>query len=88
MFIAVDFFPRRADHDGNLRTIHHRFVWQVSSPGGAGLDDLETNRAGVDAATEIKATLTAVGIPIGPNDTTTAGHAIAAGAGTGTGRLG
>ena len=34
----------------------------------------------VDATTEIKAALAAIGTPIGPNDSAIAGHAIAAGA--------
>nr|WP_233527581.1 type II toxin-antitoxin system VapC family toxin [Serratia sp. PAMC26656] len=41
---------------------------------------LPWDRAAVDATTEIKATLAAVGTPISPNDTAIAGHAIAAGA--------
>ncbi len=38
---------------------------------------LAWDRAEVDATTEVKATLSAAGIPIGPNDTAIAGHAIA-----------
>lgn len=38
---------------------------------------LPWDRNAVDATTEIKATLTAAGTPIGPNDTAIAGHAIA-----------
>lgn len=41
---------------------------------------LPWDRAAVDATTEIKTALAAVGTPIGPNDTAIAGHAIAAGA--------
>lgn len=41
---------------------------------------LPWDRAAVDATTEIKAALTAIGTPIGPNDTAIAGHAIAVGA--------
>jgi len=37
------------------------------------------DRAAVDATAVIKATLSAAGTPIGPNDTAIAGHAIAAG---------
>lgn len=39
---------------------------------------LPWDRAAVDATTEVKATLTAAGTPIGPNDTAIAGHAVAA----------
>jgi tRNA(fMet)-specific endonuclease VapC len=39
---------------------------------------LAWDRAAVDATTEVKATLSATGTPIGPNDTAIAGHAIAA----------
>jgi tRNA(fMet)-specific endonuclease VapC len=38
------------------------------------------DRAAVDETAELKASLTAAGTPIGPNDTAIAGHAIAAGA--------
>lgn len=41
---------------------------------------LPSDRAAVDATTEVKAALAAGGTPIGPNDTAIAGHAIAAGA--------
>ncbi|MHA8116099.1 type II toxin-antitoxin system VapC family toxin [Kosakonia cowanii] len=41
---------------------------------------LAWDRAAVDATTEIKVALAAVGTPIGPNDTAIAGHAIATGA--------
>lgn len=39
---------------------------------------LAWDRHAVDATTEIKRALTAIGKPIGPNDTAIAGHAIAA----------
>lgn len=39
---------------------------------------LPWDRTAVDATTEVKATLTAAGTPIGPNDTAIAGHAVAA----------
>lgn len=39
-----------------------------------------SNRAAVDATTDIKSVLATAGRPIGPNDATIAGHAIAAGA--------
>ena len=39
---------------------------------------LAWDRNAVDATTEIKTALTAIGKPIGPNDTAIAGHAIAA----------
>lgn len=41
---------------------------------------LPWDKTAVDATTVIKAALAAAGIPIGPNDTAIAGHAIAAGA--------
>ena len=41
---------------------------------------LPWDRAAVDATTEVKMALRLAGTPIGPNDTTIAGHAIAAGA--------
>lgn len=41
---------------------------------------LPWDKAAVDATTEIKAVMAAAGTPIGPNDTTIAGHAVAAGA--------
>ena len=41
---------------------------------------LPWDRAAVDATTEIKMARAAARIPIGPNDTAIAGHAIAAGA--------
>lgn len=41
---------------------------------------LPWDRAAVDATTEIKLALRLAGMPIGPNDTAIAGHAIAAGA--------
>ena len=39
---------------------------------------LPWDRAAVDATTEVKATLTAAGTPLDPNDTAIAGHAVAA----------
>ncbi|WP_395314139.1 PIN domain-containing protein (plasmid) [Enterobacter hormaechei subsp. xiangfangensis] len=41
---------------------------------------LPWDRAAVDATTEIRVALRMAGMPIGPNDTAIAGHAIAAGA--------
>ncbi|BEN52645.1 type II toxin-antitoxin system VapC family toxin [Klebsiella pneumoniae] len=41
---------------------------------------LPWDRAAVDATTDIKVALRLAGMPIGPNDTAIAGHAIAAGA--------
>lgn len=41
---------------------------------------LPWDKAAVDATTDIKVAMVAAGTPIGPNDTTIAGHAVAAGA--------
>ena len=43
-----------------------------------------SDRAAVDATTEVKVALRLAGTPIGPNDTAIAGHAIATGALLGT----
>ncbi|MGX8941715.1 type II toxin-antitoxin system VapC family toxin [Symbiopectobacterium sp. Eva_TO] len=41
---------------------------------------LPWDKAAVDATTDIKTAMAAAGMPIGPNDTAIAGHAVAAGA--------
>lgn len=73
---AITYAEMRFGAIGKKASPRHR---QLVDAFCARLDSvLAWDRAAVDATSEIKAALSAVGTPIGPNDTAIAGHAISA----------